>query len=55
MRTCTRCREPFGSGPFCAECGVHKHRRVVNYKRNRPIGGKRGRNSGVTAKAKKKK
>lgn len=48
---CIRCKEPFGSGYRCQECGVAKDR-VVRYKRNRNIGGKRGRNSGKTSNAK---
>jgi hypothetical protein len=53
MRICTRCKEPFGSGPRCLECGVHKDR-IVRRIRRRHVGGKRGRNSGTTNKAKQK-
>lgn len=46
-RVCLRCHEPFGNADKCIECGVHKDRRVIqHYRRQRPIGGKRGRNSG---------
>ena len=52
---CNRCREDFGSGVTCRECGVHKNRRVVKGRRGRPIGGKRGRNSGKVSQHGKKK
>lgn len=42
---CLRCKEKFGLGARCKECGVHKDR-VVKRHRTRKIGGKRGRNSG---------
>lgn len=54
MHRCIRCHEDFGPGVFCRECGVHKRRRVVKARRSRTIGGKRGRNSGTTNKAKNK-
>lgn len=42
---CLRCKEAFGPGYRCQECGVGRDR-VVRYHRARRIGGKRGRNSG---------
>ena len=42
---CLRCREPFGNGARCQECGVGRYRPVRRH-RTRRIGGKRGRNSG---------
>lgn len=43
---CIRCREVFGEGDKCQECGVHKDRTIVKAKRVKKIGGKRGHNSG---------
>jgi hypothetical protein len=46
---CQRCREPFGEGARCQECGVHEDRPVMSMNSSRRkgrIGGKRGRNSG---------
>lgn len=54
MHKCNRCKEPFGSGVFCQECGVHKKRPVKKMRRRRPIGGKRGRNSGTVGTQKNK-
>jgi hypothetical protein len=52
-RRCLRCQEDFGLSERCANCGVHKDRRVIqHYRRGRPIGGKRGRNSGKVRKTK---
>lgn len=51
---CIRCKEPFGEGERCQECGVHEDRPVRKMRRRRPIGGKRGRNSGTTNTAKNK-
>lgn len=51
---CKRCHEEFGHGPRCQECGIGKHR-IVRKKRNRNIGGKRGRNSGKVSSGNKKK
>lgn len=42
--TCARCKEEFGIGYRCQECGVARDR-PVRRKKGR-IGGKRGRNSG---------
>lgn len=52
---CLRCREDFGTGARCRECGVHRDRPVRRSRRNRPIGGKRGRNSGKVSQHGKKK
>lgn len=52
---CLRCREPFGEGKRCANCNVHKDRRIVKRIGRRKIGGKRGRNSGRVGTAGKKK
>ena len=62
MIVCKRCREDFGvdregnQRTRCRNCGVHKDRIVAsrNSLRRRNIGGKRGRNSGVTNKSKSK-
>jgi hypothetical protein len=53
---CIRCREEFGDRPDsrCQECGVHVDRIVRRMRRRRPIGGKRGRNSGTVNTAKSK-
>lgn len=51
---CLRCQERFGGGQKCLYCGVGRNRIVRKAKRSRPIGGKRGRNSGTTGSAKKK-
>lgn len=53
--TCIRCKEQFGAGMRCRECGVHRDRRVVKGRRGRPINGKRGRNSGKVSQHGKKK
>lgn len=50
---CIRCRHSFGERERCVECGVHRSR-IVRPMRRRRIGGKRGRNSGTTNKAKQK-
>lgn len=63
---CARCKEgkytkparsrqgdPPGVGQ-CSNCGVSNTRQVRTIRRNRPIGGKRGRNSGTTKTAKNK-
>lgn len=42
---CRRCKEEFGPGYRCQECGVGRDR-VVRYHRSRNHTGKRGRNSG---------
>lgn len=52
---CVRCREPFGAGRQCQECGVGRDRIVRKIRRSRPTGGKRGRNSGTVGTAKNKK
>jgi len=54
---CIRCKaaNPFAEAPRCWNCGIHKNRLVRKSRRSRPIGGKRGRNSGTTNTAKKKK
>lgn len=54
MSICIRCRESFGSRERCQECGVHRDRVVQRKRRRRPIGGKRGRNSGTTSNSKTK-
>jgi len=53
---CIRCKESFGErrDSRCQECGVHIDRPVRKMRRRRPIGGKRGRNSGTTNTAKNK-
>lgn len=51
---CNRCKEEFGEGVRCQECGVHEDRLVKRMRRSRPIGGKRGHNSGTTNTAKNK-
>jgi hypothetical protein len=51
---CIRCREEFGERERCQECGVHEDRIVRKMRRRRPIGGKRGRNSGTVNTAKSK-
>lgn len=50
---CLRCKEPFGGGHRCQECGVARDR-VVRRKKGR-IGGKRGRNSGKVSSGNKRK
>lgn len=52
---CVRCRETFGAGRRCQECGVGRDRIVRKMKRRRPLGGKRGRNSGTVGTSKVKK
>jgi len=54
--SCNRCREPegFATSVTCSNCGVHEDRPVRRNRRRRPTGGKRGRNSGTTNKAKQK-
>lgn len=54
MKNCVRCRESFGSGPKCQECGVHGERPVRRCRRSSKAGSKRGRNSGTTSSAKNK-
>lgn len=54
MYVCLRCKTP-QVADRCRECGKHKDRPVRSSRRQRPIGGKRGRNSGTTSKAKNKK
>lgn len=51
---CIRCREEFGDRSRCNYCGVSEDRVVRKMRRRRPIGGKRGRNSGTTNTAKNK-
>jgi hypothetical protein len=53
---CIRCHEDFGErhDGRCQECGVHEDRVVRKMRRRRPIGGKRGRNSGKVNTAKSK-
>ena len=53
---CNRCRtqRAFAESTTCIECGVHEDRKVQRKRRRRVIGGKRGRNSGTTNKAKSK-
>lgn len=46
MYYCLRCKTRH-SKTNCPECGKHKDRPVRKSKRSRPIGGKRGRNSGT--------
>lgn len=55
MNICIRCKEPFGSGPTCQDCGVHQDRPVRRCRRRTKSTGKRGRNSGTTNTAKNKK
>lgn len=50
--TCTRCKTQ-QVVLFCRECGKHRDR-LVRKTRRQKIGGKRGRNSGTTNKAKTK-
>lgn len=52
---CVRCHEPFGLGRRCQECGVGRSRVVRRIRRSRPLGGKRGRNSGTVGTSKVKK
>lgn len=54
-RICVRCRELFGNGDKCQECGVHKDRVVRRIRRRTKSTGKRGHNSGTTGTAKNKK
>lgn len=53
MYKCVRCREPFGNGEKCHNCGVHRNRPVRKMRRHK-IGGKRGRNSGKVKTSKNK-
>lgn len=52
---CNRCKYDGPAWTRCPECGVHKDRIVRKLGRRRPIGGKRGRNSGTVGSSKKKK
>jgi hypothetical protein len=54
MKICVRCKERFGRGPKCMECGVHEDRPVRRCRRTHKAGSKRGRNSGTTNTAKNK-
>lgn len=56
MVTCSRCKFEFDEeeNENCGYCGKHKDRLVKRRKRRRPIGGKRGKNSGKVNKAKAK-
>lgn len=51
---CTRCKFDMEDNEHCGNCGKHKDRVVRKTKRRRPIGGKRGRNSGTVGTAKNK-
>lgn len=55
MNICVRCKQPFGAGVKCMECGVHKDRVVRTIRRRSKSTGKRGHNSGTTNTAKNKK
>lgn len=50
--TCTRCKTDMENAVHCPYCGKHRDRVVRKSRRSRPIGGKRGRNSGTTFKSK---
>lgn len=54
MHVCARCKTQ-QVVDRCRECGMHRDRPVRKSKRQRPIGGKRGRNSGTVGSSKKKK
>jgi hypothetical protein len=52
---CLRCKEEFGPGYRCQECGVAKGRVVKKRPRRHGVSGKRGRNSGKVSSGNKKK
>lgn len=52
---CLRCKEEFGPGYRCQECGVAKDRHVRKKPRRHGVRGKRGRNSGKVSQHGKKK
>lgn len=43
---CNRCKEHFGNGQECQECGVDRNRVVQRVRRRKKATGKRGMNSG---------
>lgn len=55
MNICVRCKEEFGRGSKCMDCGVAADRAVRRHRRRRKATGKRGRNSGTVGTAKNKK
>lgn len=52
---CLRCKEEFGEGHRCQECGVARGRTVKKHPGRKGRRGKRGRNSGKVSQHGKKK